>query len=85
MFHSFRHTFKAACRRAGIHEETHDLLTGHRGTGVGRSYGRMAGHSAEMVKTLFDAIGKVRYSADLSRVPIWRPVPATSSVSSAAA
>jgi integrase len=73
VFHSFRHTFKAACRRGGIHEETHDLLTGHKGVGVGRSYGRAAGYSPEMVKTLFDAISKVTYSADLSKVPRWSP------------
>jgi len=38
-FHSFRHTFKDACREAGIHEEVHDALTGHSGGGAGRSYG----------------------------------------------
>jgi integrase len=60
VFHSFRHTFKAACRRAGIQEETHDLLTGHRGAGVGRSYGR-ADYSPELVKTLSKAIRKIEY------------------------
>jgi integrase len=39
-FHSFRHTFKRACRHAGISEEIHHALTGHSGGGVGRSYGR---------------------------------------------
>jgi integrase len=39
-FHSFRHTFKRACREAGISEEIHHALTGHSGGGVGRSYGR---------------------------------------------
>jgi len=39
VFHSFRHTFKDACREAGIHEEVHDALTGHSGGGAGRSYG----------------------------------------------
>lgn len=39
VFHSFRHTFKRACRDAGIFEEVHDALTGHSGGGVGRSYG----------------------------------------------
>ena len=38
VFHSFRHTFKEACRVAGIGEEVHDALTGHSG-GVGRTYG----------------------------------------------
>ena len=40
-FHSFRHTFKRACREAGITEEIHHAFTGHAGGGVGRSYGRM--------------------------------------------
>ena len=39
-FHSFRHTFKRACREAGIAEEIHHALTGHSGGGTGRSYGR---------------------------------------------
>lgn len=40
VFHSFRHTFKDACRRVGIGEEVHDALTGHgNGKNVGRSYG----------------------------------------------
>jgi integrase len=30
-FHSFRHTFKRACREAGISEEIHHALTGHSG------------------------------------------------------
>lgn len=38
-FHSFRHTFKDACREAGISEEIHDAITGHAGGGEGRSYG----------------------------------------------
>ena len=28
-FHSFRHSFKTACRAAGIEEAVHDSLTGH--------------------------------------------------------
>ena len=39
VFHSFRHEFKRACRKAGIEEEVHDSLTGHAGGGVGRTYG----------------------------------------------
>lgn len=41
VFHSFRHGFKSACRRAGLGEEIHDALTGHSGGGVGRSYGEL--------------------------------------------
>ncbi|MBS3651260.1 site-specific integrase [Pseudaminobacter sp. 19-2017] len=40
-FHSFRHTFKRACREAGISEEIHNAFTGHSGGGVARSYGRV--------------------------------------------
>ncbi len=39
-FHSFRHTFKRACREAGLSKEIHNALTGHSGGGVGRRYGR---------------------------------------------
>lgn len=50
-FHSFRHTFKRACR-GKISEELHDLITGHKGGGgAGRGYGRGAD-----LQTLADAI-----------------------------
>lgn len=39
VFHSFRHTFKDACRVAGIDEEVHDALTGHVRPGASRQYG----------------------------------------------
>lgn len=42
-FHAFRHTFKEACREAGIAEDVHDRLTGHGGRSdqeTGRSYGK---------------------------------------------
>jgi len=55
VFHSFRHTFKQACRGGAANEEVHDALTGHSSGSVGRSYG------AVPLKTLADAIGKVRY------------------------
>ncbi|WP_374577804.1 hypothetical protein [Phenylobacterium sp.] len=39
-FHSFRHTFKRACR-GKITEEISDLITGHKGVGgAGRGYGK---------------------------------------------
>lgn len=72
VFHSFRHSFKNACRRAKIGEEIHDRLTGHRGGGVGRSYGGAAGNAGELVFTLAEEIGKVSYSADLSAVAVWQ-------------
>ena len=33
-FHSFRHTFKRACREAGLSEEVHHALTGHSVVGL---------------------------------------------------
>jgi integrase len=39
VFHSFRHTFKDACRSVGIEESVHDALTGHTNTSAGRKYG----------------------------------------------
>lgn len=56
VFHSFRHTFKDACRRAGLGEEVHDALTGHSGGGVGRSYG-----SGVPLRVLAEALAKVGY------------------------
>ena len=41
VLHSFRHTFKDACRACHIPEEVHDALTGHSGSGVGRTYGAL--------------------------------------------
>jgi integrase len=63
-FHSFRHTFKRACREAGITEEVHHAFTGHAGGGVGRSYGRLRrsdgvmdrGISLERLKTEIDRV-----------------------------
>jgi integrase len=58
VFHSFRHTFKDACLRAGIGQEIHDALTGHAdGDNEGRSYG--AGQHP--LKPLAAALKKVRY------------------------
>ncbi len=39
VFHSFRHTFKTACRAAGIGKEFHDAMTGHSSGDVGDQYG----------------------------------------------
>lgn len=39
VFHSFRHTFKDACRAAGIPVDIHDALTGHARSSVGDGYG----------------------------------------------
>ena len=74
-FHSFRHTFKRACREAGISEEVHHAFTGHAGGGVGRSYGRMRrsdgvmdrGISLERLKAEID-----RVSYDGLMLPRWK-------------
>lgn len=62
VFHSFRHTFKRACREAGIQEEIHDAITGHKFGGAGRRYG------GELPLTVMaEAMDQVRYPGiDLS-------------------
>lgn len=57
-FHSLRHTFKGACRRAGLNEEIHDALTGHTNGSVGRSYGL-----GVPMTVLAEAVAKVKYPA----------------------
>lgn len=57
-FHSFRHTFKARCRAAGIAEELHDKLTGHSSVSVGRQYG--AGDETELA-LLAKEIAKIEF------------------------
>jgi len=57
-FHSFRHTFKDACREGELGEELHDALTGHVGRGgVGRSYGS----DKFPLTALHEAIKRVTY------------------------
>lgn len=56
VFHSFRHTFKDACRDAGIAKDIHDAITGHTDSSVGSRYGQ--GHS---LITLAEAIELVHY------------------------
>ena len=65
-FHSFRHTFKRACRKAGLAEEIHHALTGHSGGGVGRAYGRERRADGSLdrgisLSRLQDEINKVAY------------------------
>ncbi|MDR6769350.1 site-specific integrase [Azospirillum sp. BE72] len=57
-FHSLRHTFKSACRTAGLDEDTHDRFTGHKSSHVGRNYGK---HSIPSMKA---AIDKVRFGVE---------------------
>lgn len=56
VFHSLRHSFKDACRDAGLGEEIHDALTGHTNGSVSRGYG--SGHS---LKFLAQAMAKIKY------------------------
>jgi integrase len=55
-FHSFRHSFKDACRNSGIPKDVHDVLTGHSSSDVGSTYG--LGYT---IKTLGEWMGKLRY------------------------
>ena len=71
VFHSFRHTFKDACRDAGLREEVHDALTGHAGNGgIGRSYGQGFGLEALAVE-----VERIAVPAVLAGL-IWEPGPA---------
>ncbi|MDP0500870.1 MAG: site-specific integrase [Verrucomicrobiota bacterium JB022] len=56
VFHSFRHTFKDACREAEIPREIQEALMGHSSGKVGDSYG-----SGFSLKRLYDEIAKVAY------------------------
>ena len=57
VFHSFRHTFKDACRAAAVPEDVHDALTGHTSTSVSRTYG-----SGEYpMNVLWDAIQRLQF------------------------
>jgi len=55
-FHSFRHSFKDACRNSGIPKDVHDKLTGHSSGDVGSGYG--LGYS---IKTLGEWMNKLKY------------------------
>lgn len=57
VFHSFRHLFKDTCRDAGILEEVHDALTGHKRGGIGRHYGG----GQYPLGPLFDAMKKFTF------------------------
>jgi integrase len=66
VFHSFRHTFKDACRAARIEEELHDALTGHTSASVGRRYG-----NGVPLDLLAEAVAKVSCKGlDLSHLHV---------------
>lgn len=56
VFHSFRHTFKDACRAAAIPTEQHNALTGHSDGTVASDYG-----GEFPLKVLSDAIKRITY------------------------
>lgn len=57
VFHSFRHTFRDACREAGLDEEIADALMGHSNAPrMGRRYG-----SNFSVRRLHEAVCKIEY------------------------
>jgi integrase len=65
VFHSFRHTFKDACRIAELPSEQHDRLTGHSRGSIGDSYGS----ELYPLKPLATAINKLVYEGlDLSHL-----------------
>ena len=65
VFHSFRHTFKDACRQSGIEEAVHDALTGHKSVSVSRNYG----NDQFPLEPLFNAIDAFELNKfDLSRL-----------------
>lgn len=58
VFHSFRHTFKDACRAVGIEEEVHDALTGHTQPRASRRYG----NGQYPLEPLFEAVGQLEFA-----------------------
>ena len=68
VFHSFRHSFKDACRNAEISKEVHDRLTGHKGdaSDAGNQYG-----IGPNLKTLHQAIQRIRF--DGLTLPVIEP------------
>jgi integrase len=55
-FHSFRHTFEDAGRRARVPEEIRDALTGHASGGIGRMYG-----DGVPLEVLAEEIARINY------------------------
>ncbi|WP_170367829.1 site-specific integrase [Ruegeria arenilitoris] len=60
-FHSFRHTFKDACRHAGVNPDINDILLGHALTGMAGRYG----DGIVPLPVLYEAVCKVTHK-DLS-------------------
>ena len=67
VFHSLRHTFKDALRKAGVSEDINDALLGQAGGGVGRGYGAKDMERRFGLERLSETVEKVRYvGLDLS-------------------
>jgi integrase len=63
VFHSFRHSFKAAAREARVPEDISDALTGHANPNVGRQYGNKIGRrdAIEFLAMLKQEIDRIRF------------------------
>jgi integrase len=57
VFHSLRHGFKSACRRAGLDRDDHDFLTGHRDGSASQDYG------VPDLPRLFTAVSRLSFPA----------------------
>jgi integrase len=70
VFHSFRHSFKAAAREARIPEDLSDALTGHANPNIGRQYGNKIGRrdATDFLAMLKQEIDRVEFHFD-SGVP----------------
>jgi integrase len=71
VFHSFRHGFKDALRKASPDEELRDALTGHKGPkSVGRDYGAKEMLTRFGIKLLKNAVGKVGHRETVANDPL---------------
>jgi integrase len=63
VFHSFRHSFKAAAREARIPEDICDAITGHANPNIGRQYGNKIGRrdATEFLAMLKQEIDRIEF------------------------
>jgi integrase len=63
VFHSFRHSFKAAAREARVPEDIGDAITGHANPNIGRQYGNKIGRrdATEFLAMLKQEIDRIRF------------------------
>lgn len=67
-YHSFRHSFKTACRASQIPEDVHDAITGHAPASAGRNYGQ------QPMDVLRYAMDKFSYRGVTPPSSLWPPV-----------